>query len=347
MTAIQDVIKKLALIAHCWRDPNYVLRQQAIACAAQEFCLSPASFTLALDWIFAQWTETNIQQAFAHNPFRHKPFNYAVQILAGTTPAMIAQGFLQGVILNIPQCLKIPSKQPTFARILYQSFIDNELTPLFELSFSSTFYTQLAHADFVIAYGSDETMATLKQHLAPNALFITHGHVESAAIIFKEAANTHCLKKLADDMLSYDQRGCLSPRVTFIEQGGALSPAMCAQIFSEEILPHAATQLPRGGLFPGEAAEILHQRSVYGFRGQVYTGADWTVCYDETLLWPTASLPRFMPIKSFANSQDLLNLLKKLICLGYAGDQENIRPFKTLTKHLCPLGEMQKQWLVF
>src|SRR5689334_3882089 len=122
----------LLQIAKAWLDPRYPLRQQAVASAAAEFCLSPASFEWALDWIFQLWTEAKIAKKLEQNPFKQR--RYAVQVLAGTTPAMIAQGFLQGAILNIPQYLKLPSQQPTFAHLLRQSFaeIAPALTQLFE-----------------------------------------------------------------------------------------------------------------------------------------------------------------------------------------------------------------------
>jgi hypothetical protein len=116
--------------------------------------------------------------------------------------------------------------------------------------------------------------------------------------------------------------------------------------------PRVAQQLPRGGLFEGEAAEILHQRIRYQFRGHVYCGEDWTVCYDETQTWPNQGLPRFMVIIPFATTQELMNILKpvkeSLICIGYAGLDENITILSQITaEHFCPLGNMQKQLLVF
>jgi|GEM_PF-5564262 len=346
----------LTQIAHSWLDPNYPLRQQALDQAASEFCLSAPSFKLALEWIFSLWTETKINSFIQKNPYQQN--RYAAQILACTTPAMIAQGFLQGAILNIPQCLKIPSKQPCFAQLLHQSFAEHsaELAQLFELCTGqddlSGFYAKLKQADLVFAYGRDETMATLRQQISPQAIFVAHGHVESAAIIFKEAAQEEALLSLAYDMLSYDQRGCLSPRLVLIEEGGERSPAEAARRFAEIILPPLAQQLPRGGLYPGEATEILHQRSVYGFRGPVYCGADWTVCYSEKQDWPQTVLPRFMPILPFDSHQQLIKILapikERLISLGCAGPAEKqIFLKQMLINQVVPLGEMQRQVLVF
>lgn len=341
--------KTLINIAHSWLDTNYILRQRAIKYASKEFCLSEQSFELTLNWMFEQW-----EKWLTHNTLE-SPFpqhQYAVQILASNSPAMITQGFFQGAILNKPHCLKVPREQTIFAHLLYQSLIAHSpsFNNLFDLDNGEdlpTFYKKLSQADLVIAYGHDETLSHLQNYISPNATFIAHGHTESAAIIFSEATNILTLEKLADDMLSYDQRGCLSPRVTFIEAGGELSPSECAQTFAEMILPRATKRWPRGRLLSGEAAEIFHQRILYKFRGTVYTGSDWTICYDDTSLWPEITLPRFMIFKPLL---PMIESMAKhsLMQIGYAGSNEKMaKTNKKLHARLCPIGEMQKQLLVF
>lgn len=340
-------IQSLVSIAHHWLDKNNQLRVQAIHEAAHEFCLSKVNFELALDWIFSQWTEATLTELAAINPY--PPSRYVAQILAGNTPAIIAQGFLQGAILQVPQCIKIPSQQSRFAGLLYQSFLThaNELAQLIEISTwqnnLSEFYAKLKKADLVIAYGHDETMTVLKQYVSPNAVYITHGHAESIAMIFKDAINQTSLINLAYDMLSYDQRGCLSPRLTFIEEGGIWSPEEFTQRFAEEALPTLAAKLPGGGLFPGEAEEILHQRIVHGFRGRVFKGSDWTVCYTERGVVTTA-LPRFMVISPFKDLPILNQTFKSVGIAGIPHDSKRLNFISEKTR-VSKLGEMQKQLL--
>lgn len=340
----------LLTIAEKWLSAHYPLRQEAIASSAIEFCLSPESFARGLDWMFAQWTQRNITDHIAQNPFKQSILT--AQILAGNTPAMIAQGFYQGAILDNPQYLKIPHNQSRFAQLLHQTF--TEYTDNFSITTDlPLFYQQLAKTDLVFAYGHDETLQAIQSHLAPHALFIAHGHAESAAIIFKDATNMNTLEKLADDMLCYDQRGCLSPRVVFIEQGGELSPAECARLFAEMILPYAVKTWPRGGLFTGEDAEILHQCIIARFQGIVYAGPDWTVCYDKHLTWPNINLPRFLPFKPFNTHNELITLFSSLqhplISLGYSGSPEKIAFLKKIFKNcrFPTIGTMQRQLLVF
>lgn len=347
-----DITQSLTAIASDWLNSQYVLRHLAIEQAAQEFGLSKASFEFSLDGIFEQWTEKNILAGFSKIPLATKENDYVVQILAGNTPAMIAQGFFQGAILNRPQCLKVPHKQTSFANLLHQSFKDKGLVLELEDGSSRVLLNEkLAQAALILAYGRDETIKTLHQYCRSESMFIGHGHAESAAIIFKEASNLFSLEQLAYDMLTYDQRGCLSPRMVFVEEGGLFEPAECAKIFAEKILPEVAKKLPGGEFFSGESAEILHQRVMAGFRGQVYMGSDWTVSYDKNLTWSEIALPRFLLFKPFENRHELMDLLAskrdQLMSLGYAGSEEAIEPFKKMASYISFLGEMQKKLLIF
>lgn len=353
---MQQLIKDLTKLASLWLDPHYELRQQALRLAAEEFCLSPASFAFALNWIFSQWTPTNLAHIFSQKRF--SDIGYAAQILAGNTPAMIAQGFLQAAYLAVPQAIKLPSSQAYFGQLLHGSFkeIMPAIASLWEVAtwqhYLADFYVKLGRADLVVAYGSDETLEQLGKYVAPQATYQAHGHTESIAIIFKEAATKDSLEKLALDMLSYDQRGCLSPRVTLIESGGSLQPAECAQVFAQEILPTVANHLPRGSLFAGEAVAILHHQSIRAFHGPVYRGVDWTVSYAEQLQWPPMALPRMMPFHRFDHLTELLRFLTAvtvpIISVGCAGPAEKMAALaQALPARYCALEEMQKQLLFF
>jgi hypothetical protein len=349
------MIRDLVEIGKRWRNVNYPLRQEAIDKTASEFCLSAASFSLALDWMFSLWQEEVISNLYHSNPYKN--ISNAVQILAGNTPAVITQAFLQGAILAVPQIIKTPVMQSGFPQLLLRSFceISSALAELFYLDTwqnnLSALYAEISKTDLVIAYGSDETIALLKAYCSPSSIVVTHGHAVSCGIIFKDAANKENLEKLAWDMLSYDQRGCLSPRVTFVEVGGEISPEQCAKIFAEEILPLMAERFPRGGLFPGEATAIMHRKALYSFKGIVYSGKDWTVCYDDTLVWPEEGLPRFMPFKPFSNIKELQIVLQSvkdcLISVGVAGGVlKKKKSGYSKLHHICELGTMQKQLLL-
>lgn len=354
--AQQKLCTVLYTFAQNWLDPHNFWRQQAIQRAAAEYCLSPASFTLALDWIFQQWTLTQLQTIILTHPFPQA--NFAVQILAGNTPAMLVQGFLQAVVLGIAQYIKIPAQRPIFANLLFQAMLEY-LPHLAQLLVVSDWhnnldqlYAGITKADLVIAYGSDTTIARIKKYLAPGAQYKLHGHRISAAVIERNYCTAATLTNLAYDFLAYDQRGCLSPRVTFVQTGGEISPENYTKLFAEKILPHQTLLLPQGGLFAGEAQAIWHKRSIYGCYGPLYCGQDWTVSYFTQNYWPEVYLPRFMIFMPFTAHEELITLCKplqaQLLTVGLAGSKLTESCLSSaLQVKICMLGKMQQQLLLW
>lgn len=350
-----EICAILKSIAGDWLDAKYCLRKQAIELAAPEFCLSQPSFALALDWIFQQWIMPGkLCEVTAISPF---PFaKFAVQILAGNTPAMMAQGLLQAILLGITQYIKLPARQTIFATLLQKSIykLIPELAQLLTIDTWHNQLTQLYHgiaqADVVLAYGSDDTISRIRNYIPKKAKYYLHGHRTSAAIIFQDACNLTTLHDLTYDFLSYDQRGCLSPRVTFIQHGGEIPPQDCAHLFATSILPRQAVLFPRGGLFPGEAYAIRKQRDIYGCQGSLYCGDDWTVAYLDDFHWYLdTAVPRFMIFIPFTTEENLLNILEsiklRLLTLGIAGQGINISD--KLNIKVCKLGKMQQQLLLW
>ena len=86
-------------------------------------------------------------------------------------------------------------------------------------------------ADLVVASGSDAAIAAIQARVARR--FIGHGHKISFAVIGRErldddAAARQLARRLAYDVSLWDQQGCLSPQLCYIESGWQRVPgAIC------------------------------------------------------------------------------------------------------------------------
>ncbi len=109
----------------------------------------------------------------------------------------------------------------------------------------------LGHADLVIAAAGDPTIASIKDQL--NSLgarprFHAHGHKVSFDLIGREAlegdlsATAHLS---ALDSILWDQYGCLSARIHFVETGGSKSFAEYGQALTEQ-MRQLSERLKRG-----------------------------------------------------------------------------------------------------
>lgn len=341
-------ITKLEALGRRWLDPKDPIRCAAIS-SATEFRLCEPSFEQGLNWIFEHWRADWFEhlQARVHD----HPLMMAV-VLAGNTPAVIAQGILETLLYQpLNAHLKLPKAQTIFPNLLIDSIRQSlpEITQHWTVSTSlEALRVGLNQADLVIAYGSDETIHHITTEVRPEAHLIANGHKTSAAVIFQTEAHTDTLDRLAWDMLAYDQRGCLSPRVVFIEEGGPLSPRECAHVFAEHSLPKVIPLLPAGRYTQEEYFAIKRQRALLSLEDDLYViDPDTTVSFTSgALTWPNWSLPRFLPFQGFQQASN--SWIKPcqqqgtaLACLGLSSQHRPL-PTSLAGVHTCPIGCMQR-----
>jgi hypothetical protein len=111
--------------------------------------------------------------------------------------------------------------------------------------------TLLSQADLVMAAASDQTIASIEaclQALNGPARFHPHGHKVSFAVIGRAALGDDPVRVAglaALDSTFWDQYGCLSARVHFVERGGTHTPADYAVALTEAMRA-LVDQHPRG-----------------------------------------------------------------------------------------------------
>lgn len=82
------------------------------------------------------------------------------------------------------------------------------------------FRRRAAPADAWVVYGSDATVAAMRKHASPSAGFVAHGHRISASVVFGSALKrgpAAAVKACVRDIRPYDQQGCLSPQIIWVE----------------------------------------------------------------------------------------------------------------------------------
>jgi hypothetical protein len=154
-----------------------------------------------------------------------------------------------------------PSKRdPRFAELL----VEELASPDVRLGgrFSGTdFRGQELHA-----YGADETIRTLRAQVPAAVRVRAHGH--GFGIVWVEAPDEAAARATAEDVVDFDQRGCLSPRVVFVPESFAqdFAIALAARL---EVL---ATVLPRGPLSDDERQQAVRYRDTLHFAGALHEG---------------------------------------------------------------------------
>ena len=285
--------------------------------------------------------------------------------LAGNLPGAGLDSVIFSLLVKSAALVKTASQTSIlpllFARTLTQ--VDPELgtclvvttwpggsLPLEEIAFG--------RADVVIASGSDKTLTAIRPHV--RGRFIGYGHKISFAVIAKEALDDArtLAQKAAYDVAVFDQQGCLSPQLIYVEEGGDISPREFA-----ELLAQALTEwehiLPRGTV-PPEASVAIRQvrdeaewQALAGKDVTLYAslhGTAWTVIYDGDPTFVPSPLYRTIRVKPLASLTQLHELLSSwrsyLEAVGLAAHAPRTTQITEVlsqagVSRICPIGTMQ------
>lgn len=131
--------------------------------------------------------------------------------------------------------------------------------------------------DQVQLYGSDETIAAIAGTLAPGVVLRAHGTGLGVAVVEAGDDPKGAAAAIAHDLVVFDGRGCLSPRL--VMTGG--DAAALAQALHEALLARGEA-IPRGALTSEERASLRATRSLYEAVGQAHEGPHHAVFVDAS-----------------------------------------------------------------
>jgi hypothetical protein len=157
--------------------------------------------------------------------------------------------------------------------------------------------TALAEADLVVAYGSDSTVHWVRQRLPVQTPLVSYRHrmgfgLVGRAVLAREGRGTglsvarEAARHAARAVSLFDQHGCVSPHVLFVEMGGEVDPEEWALLLAGGFQV-METELPSGRLSPEDGAAVQQLRGAAEMaegqgKGRVHHGgqeAPWTVLY--------------------------------------------------------------------
>jgi hypothetical protein len=219
----------------------------------------------------------------------------------------------------------------------------------------------MAGSDLVVASGDDVTIAALAARA--HGRFIGHGHRVSFAVVAREVLDDDgavrgAAERLAEDVAIWDQRGCLSPQLCFVE--GPVEAAVRFGAALADALRPLAQRLPPAPPSPGERLALRHLRDDAEWRGiagepvalhEIGEPGHGTVVVEPTPAFRPTPLCRSLRVQPVADAGALETLLiPARIGLEGAGLAATPQRWTALAEHLaacgvhrvCGLGEMQR-----
>jgi hypothetical protein len=352
---------------------------------------SRATLERGLDGFFHQFTPENFHallvqelgnarrlDRFVENGSREKSNRAAlavgpeflVHIAAGNIPNPTLMSIVLGLLTRSAQFVKCASGAAFLPRLFAHSLYDADpkLGACLEIAGWRGGKVDLetalfAEADCVTATGSDETLAAIRARLPVKTRFLGYGHRVSfgfvADAVLHGSNARQIISNAADDVVAWNQLGCLSPHVVYVQTGGEVSPEKFAELLADELERREQTE-PRGELPAEHAAAIASRRGIYEVRAahspettQHWCSRDstaWTVVYEADARFQLSCLNRFIYVKPVRDLAEALQYAETVrgqvsaVGLGVPGhklEELATQLARWGATRVCPLGRMQ------
>lgn len=393
---IHHLIRVLSQVAESWLRPDYPFRRLALEQGPAATGFSPATIAAGLDGFFRQLTAENLhrllEQELGHagrldemaaTPSEQQTQRAAivtapaflVHVAAGNVPNPTLMSMVLGLLLRSAQFVKCASGGAFLPRLFAHSIyeVEPKLGACLELAewqggrqdLEDVLYEA---ADCVTVTGASETVAAVRHRVPARVRFVPYGHRVSFAYVSGEVLTglnvVKVVARAAADIVAWNQLGCLSPHVIYVEQGGGATAEQFAELLSRELEQREKLE-PRGELPVAAVVAISTRRSIYEMRAAnsaetrcwcSWESTAWTVIHEESPQFQLSCLNRFIyvkPVSSLAGALEAADAFRgKVSTVGLAVPEHKAQEMATQlarwgATRVCPLGKMQNPSLLW
>lgn len=376
-----SLLSSLDRVVALWLDPSSQERREAEVQLSATTGLSPEMIRHTLPLIFQAYRAERLEallqdelgnlnalDTFVSTPNgQQKAFGPALvtQVLAGNLPGAGLDSVIFALLVKSAVLVKTSSAEPLLPTLFARSLarVDPEVgacLAVVQWSGGNMALEDLAftRAEVVIASGSDESLAAIRSRV--RGAFIGYGHKVSFSVIGKEMLvdAAELAERAAYDVALFDQQGCLSPQLIYVEYGGSITPGEFAVLLAQA-LERWQHLLPRGNITPEASIAIQRVRneaewqSLAGKEVRLHASPGntaWTVIYEADSRFVPSPLYRTVRVKPLASLVQLPSLLvawrSHLEAAGVAMRPDEHQEVAGLlgrlgVSRICPVGTMQ------
>ena len=385
-----SLVQLIDRVAREWLEPDSEFRRLALQLGPAETGFSEATLARGLDAWFGGLTAESMEHLLVQELGHAKRLDTPVaskeertgarqslaigpelqtHICAGNLPIPTLNSIVLGLLVRSAQFVKCASGSSLiprlFAHSLYQA--DSKLGACLEIAEWRGGNEPLeaalfAESDCVTVTGSDEAIVGIRQRLPERTRLLSYGQKVSFGYITQESLDLRdageLVKRAALDVTAWDQLGCLSPHVIYVERDGQVSGVKFAEMLAEELARLESSE-PRGPLSTEAAASIASLRAMYGVRAAHIPdtrhwcsegSTAWTVVFETDARFQVSCLNRFIYVKEVGSLTDVIQgvdmLHGKVSTVGVVAPDHQMsaivnRLAKWGVSRICPLGQMQ------
>jgi len=299
-----ELVELLGSVGARFLDPADPLRSRALALLPAAAGLSPPMAAAVLDGMAADWVPSRLAtllQAEFEDPRvlerfvparvgrgRHRALGdgLVVQILSGSVPGVSVTALIRTLLVRSATLIK-PGRGDLTLPLLWLEGVREAAPDLANAvglhywpggdpSAAGLAAGWLAEGDRVVVYGGEEAVAAARAAARPGAPVVTYPHRVSFGVVARECAagelpRAQSARSAALAIALFDGRGCVTPQLIFVEEGGDGSAEEWAEALADALSGLEPT-LPAGVLTPGEAAAIHGARGVAELRAAAGLG---------------------------------------------------------------------------
>jgi hypothetical protein len=279
-------------------------------------------------------------------------------VFAGNVPGLPAIGLIHALLVKSASLGKPAAEETVFPALFARSLaaVDPRLAAAVAIvpwagGDRAVEESAFAAADAVVVNGSDAAVDGVRSRVPAGVRFVGHGHRLSFAVVGREALDPATIDALTDalayDVSLFDQQGCVSAHLVYVEQGGQVAPAELGERLAVAMAAFAE-QMPRGAISVEEAAAIQQARTAAELRElrgervrswESAAGTGWTVIYEEESTFVPSCLNRLVRVKPVADLRDVPGLVRPLRRhLQTVGTAMRPERRAALAEALAPLG---------
>lgn len=189
-------------------------------------------------------------------------------------------------------------------------------------------------------YGRDETIDAIRARARANVPVRGHGTGMGVAVVRGDDM-ARAASLVARDVVPFDQRGCLSPRVVLVSGDAGRASAFGRALAAE--LERFRTAVPRGFLTEAEGAEAARYIGTMTFAGELFGGAAYAVGVGEELTVPPVG--RHVHVIPFGSEDDAVRALTPIArfvaAVGHDAPLGALMPLLARAR-ASALGDMQR-----
>jgi len=321
---VDDVIDALDAVMAAWLQPGSTWMKRALAALPQATGFSPAMIRHGLPLLLAPLNGTAIRALLdrelgsrARLDAVPEAPSLLVHVMSGNIPALAVAPVVLSLALKRVVLVKPAAGDMVFPTLLAESIAATapELAACMIVApwrGGDRAYEDIVFsvADVVVASGADAAIDAIRGRV--RGRFIGHGHKVSFAVIAREElgsvdAARACAQRLAYDVALWDQQGCLSPQLGYVEAGGAVDGDRFAELLGEA-LAVLAVELPPRRLGIEERAAVLRfrQEAEWGANGSTRLLASrdstaWSISVESAATFLPTCLDRCIRVKAVAD----------------------------------------------